>query len=348
MVKSPNPFVPWEETGIIGRKEQQDEFAGFLDSIAGGSSGILLLRGVPGSGKSMLMRKFRADALKRKMFAPYIKAERNDRIDRFTRELSEELESDIEARSAGGEISPQKAEVFRREKSAGTLRGIIGALERATAPAFPGVVFFIDDVDNARKYGDAMRHLANVASEKRGVAFVLSSTRRVSGLPENAKEVFLGPVSEQEFRDYVAKALKKEPKMGDECIKAIYADAGGNPRLLKQSCWMLYDAVRENEKMITKAHYTANMRNIMGFLSRDWFGRLYSTASSQEKTVLKTIARANAALSVTEVSTQMNKPMGPTATLLLRLEAKGHIMKLERGRYQAFSGFYAKFIRERG
>jgi len=340
-MKGPNPFVPWDETVIMGRKQQMEAFSVFLDRVAGGSSGVLLLYGIPGSGKSMLMKLFHAEAQKRGLFAPYMKVEKRDKLDRISKALFSELENEIAAKE------PSRADVLSKEGNTGTLKGVIGALEKVMHSNFPGVVFLIDDLDRTRKSEEMIRNIANVAKEKRKVGFVVSSTKRFEP-PENAETMHLDQVEEQEFHDYIAKMLKKEPKMGEECIKAIYADCGGNPKLLKQVCWILYDSIRENEKMITKAHYVANMRSMISFLSRDWFGKLYATASQQEKIILKNLARAPEPLSVKELAAGLNKGMGPVATLLIRLEGKGHIVRVERGRYKIFSKLYAKFIQERG
>jgi len=347
-MKESNPFAPWDESTIIGRKEQFKAFEDFLNRVTSGDSRILLLRGTPGSGKGMLMRHFQAEALKRRLFAPYIKASRNEKMDRITKELFQELESEI-MDSVDSRIIPEgKANAFIRQSRTGTLRVLINNLWRTLGPSFPGILFFIDDFDNVRKSEEMLRHVSNIATEKRNIGFVFSTTGKFKRIPENVQQMDLGPLEEYEFRDYLAKVMKKEPKMGEECTKSVYRDSGGNPKLIKQVCWIIYDKLKEGEKVIAKAHYSANMRNIMSFLSRDWFGKLYASASAQEKTVLKVLARANKPLSVKETSRQLNKPMGPVATLLLRLEAKGHIVKIERGKYQVFSGLYAKFIKERG
>lgn len=347
-MKGPNPFVPWDETNIIGRKEQFKIFEDFLDRVAGGGSRILLLRGIPGSGKSMLMRHFQEEVLKRKLFAPYIKASRNEKMDRLSKELFQELESEIMDRVDSGTVSEGKANAFIKHARTGTLRVLINNLWKTLGPSFPGIIFFIDDFDNVRKNDEMLRHMANIASEKKSIGFVFSATRKFHKVPENIQEIELTPLEEYEFRDFIAKTLKKEPKMGEECMKSVYRDSGGNPKLIKQVCWMLYDRIREGEKVITRAHYAANIRNILSFLSRDWLGKLYASASPQEKTILKILARSNKPLSVKETARQLNKNMGPIATLLLRLEAKGHITRVERGKYQVFSGLYRRFIKERG
>ncbi len=340
-MKGPNPFVPWDETVIMGRKQQIEAFSVFLDRVSSDSSGVLLLQGLPGSGKSMLMKLFHREAEKRGLFAPYIKVEKRDKLDRISRALFSELENEIAVKE------PLKVNAFSKEGNTGTLKGVISALEKVMRSNFPGVVFLIDDLDCTRKSKEMIRNIANVAKEKRKVGFVVSSTRRFEPL-ENVETIYLDPIEEQEFHDYIAKMLKKEPKMGEECIKAIYADCGGNPKLLKQVCWILYDSIKENEKMITKAHYATNIRGMISFLSRDWFGKLYATASQQEKVVLKNLARAAEPPSIKELATRLNKGMGPVATLLIRLEEKGHIVRVERGRYEIFSKLYAKFIQERG
>ncbi len=347
-MKAPNPFAPWDESTIIGRKEQFKAFEDYLERVTSGDSRILLLRGTPGSGKGMIMRHFQTEALKRKLFAPYIKASRNEKMDRITKELFQELESEIMDKVDSGLMPEGRANAFIRQSRTGTLRMLINNLWRTLGRTFPGILFFIDDFDNVRKNEEMLRHVSNIAAEKRNIGFVFSTTGKFRHLPENVQEMDLGPLEEYEFRDYLAKVLKKEPRMGDECTKSVYKDSGGNPKLIKQVCWILYDKLKEEEKIISKAHYSTNMRNMMSFLSRDWFGKLYASASAQEKIVLKILARANKPLSVKETARQLNKPMGPVATLLLRLEAKGHIVKIKRGNYQIFSGLYAKFIKERG
>jgi len=347
-MKQPNPFVPWDEARIIGRKEQFKSFEDFLGFIESGNSGLFVLRGVQGSGRSSMLRKFREESLHRGLFSPAIRAEKNEKMDRIVKGLFQELENEIMEKVDAGAMPLGRADVFSKQKNVGTPRMLINSLWKTFGHSFAGVVFFLDDFDSVRKNDEMLRHIANVAAERRSVGFVLTATRKLKHLPENTREVELGPVEEYEFRDYIAKSLEKEPKMGEECIKAVYGDSGGNPKLLKQVCWILYDSIRENEKIITKAHYTLNMRKIMSFLSRDWFGKLYASASQQEKTILRILARANKPLSVKETAQQLGKNMGPVATLLLRLEAKGQIVKVERGKYRIFSGLYAKYVRERG
>lgn len=341
MVKGLNPFIPWDENTIIGRKEQFEEFEDFIKNIYAGNSKIIILVGLPGSGKSMLLRHFRSEAHKRKMFSSYIKAEKRDKLDRISKALFIELEGEISA------IKHAEQNVLIKDGNVGTLRGVINILEKSSH-GFEGAIFFIDDIDNTRKYEEIIRNISNVVSEKKHIGFMLSSTRRLAEIPENAKEIFLPPIEEHEFHEYVSKLLKKEVKMGDECIKAVYSDSGGNPRLLKEVCWMLYDGIKENEKMITQAHYNSSIRNIISFLSRDWFGKLYATSSTQERSILKILARSNVPISVKDISIRLNKGMGPVATFLLRLESKGHIIRAERGKYAVFSRLYARFIRERG
>jgi hypothetical protein len=347
-MKEPNPFVPWDESRIIGRREHFKAFEDFLGFVSAGNSGMFVLRGVPGSGKSSMIRKLREESLHHGFFSPAIRAEKNEKMDRVVKGLFQELDNEIMEKADTGTLPHEKADAFSKQKNVGTFRMLINNLWKTLGHSLTGVVFYIDDFDNVRKNEEMLRHIANVAAERRNIGFVVTTTKRLRRLPENTQELELGPVEEYEFRDYIAKSLKKEPKMGDECIKSVYDDSGGNPKLLKQVCWILYDRIKEGEKVITKAHYTANMRNIMSFLARDWFGRMYASASTQEKTVLKILARARKPLSVKESAKQLNKPMGPVATLLLRLDAKGQIIKVERGKYRIFSGLYAKYIRERG
>ena len=171
-MKAPNPFAPWDESTIIGRKEQFKSFENFLERITAGDSRILLVRGTPGSGKSMLLRNFQSEAKKMKLFTPYIKASRNEKLDRITRELFQELEAEIMDRVDSGEISEGVALAFIRQSRSGTLRVMINNVWRTLGRSFPAILFFIDDFDSVRKSADILRHISNITAEKRKVGFI--------------------------------------------------------------------------------------------------------------------------------------------------------------------------------
>ena len=333
-MKGPNPFAALEGGGEIlpGRKDESRIFNGLLEATGAGQSAMILVKGGPGGGKSALLSAFKDEAEKNGMLAPYVKAEKNEDMRAIAGKLSQD------GALLTGTIAKETPDV-----------NLVRSLERMASKRHFGTIVFIDDMDLMRKPESQLPAIWKTLGKSR-VSFVVSITRGLKiALPENAKLMELPPLSEHDANEIVERALKKgPPKMGEECMNSIMADTQGNPRLFKTVCRLIYEKLRDNERVISKGHYLAYLPYIMSMLGREWFGRLYQEIPASEKAILAVLATNDDGMHVSDVAKKLKKPLGPTTALMRRLLDSGQVVKLDRGKYRVFARLYARYAAQRG
>ncbi len=331
MVKTPNPFTPWEEDPrkITGRKEEERLFKSFMNAVSAGQRAVMAISGAPGMGKTILMESFRLEAGKNGMATVYVKTEKNESEGAVAEKIFHEW--------TGFGIT--------RKKLPHDLKQLVEAME--SRQGF-GTVIFIDDIDRMKKAGHAIDELGRIAErhKTRKIGFVLGSGRKLE--IEKAFNIELLPFDEHEARELVEKALKESQiRMGDECLNTILTETNGNPRLFKTICWHIYERIRENEKIISKGHYLAYLPAIMSMLARDWFGKLYQKTPKSQLEILQALAKQPDGMNVSDIARELGKPLGPVTALIGRLMDGGLIVRIGRGRYRIFAKLYAKYILQR-
>jgi hypothetical protein len=338
-MKGPNPFAFMEESpeGISGRRYESGIFNSFADAAAAKQPRVLLISGVPGSGKTLLMRHFRHEAEKKGMLAPYVQAEKGE-----------------SAASIIGRVYQETAllQGFRAGVQPGTFEGLVQALEKGAGGTHFGTLIFIDDLDNLRGWDEAASAIIRLTTSmagKKSVGFVLGSTMELQteAGPETVTALQLKPFDEHEAKEFIDKGLGKEPKMGEECLHSILSDSGGNPRLLKNVCRHIYDRLKDNEKVITKGHYLAYLPYIMSMLSGEWFGGMYQETPASERAILAVMAKSDEGMHVSDIAKALGKPLGPVTALIRRLLDSGQIVRLDRGKYRVFAPLYARYVAQR-
>ncbi|MBD3209935.1 AAA family ATPase [Candidatus Micrarchaeota archaeon] len=338
-MKGPNPFSPWEEApgSIIGRKEETRIFNAFLNATSSKQTGMIVMTGTPGLGKSSLLRYFRQMAEKEGMLAPLVKVEKGENEEAVAEKLHHELA-----------ILPGFA---TRGKGAPSRLDELPDKTKLDKQHF-GIVFFIDDIDLMKKNERAVKKLAETVRKhygKKPFSFVVSSTREFRVRSELVQLIELEPFTEENAREMVEKALKeKKLKMGEGCLKTILADTNGNQKLFKSVCRYIYDRLRENEKVMTKGHYLAYLPYIMSMLSRESFGRMYQETPPAERSILHEIAKNEKGGHISDVAGEIGRPLGQVTALAKRLLDRGQIVRMERGKYRIFSRLYARYVLQRG
>jgi len=337
-MRGPNPFAFIEETpeGVAGRRYEAGIFNNFAGAASAKQPGVLMLSGGPGSGKTFLMRYFRHEAEKKGMLAPYARAERGE-----------------SAPSVIGRLYQETAllQEFRAGASPATFDELVQALEKGDRGRHFGIMVFLDDADNLRRWDEAVRGVAELAASLHGrksVGFVLGSTVAPEAAGDAVTLLPLKPFDEHDAREFVDKALGKEPRMGEECLRSIMDDTGGNPRLVRTVCRHVYDRLRDNEKVITKGHYLAYLPYIMSMLSGEWFGALYQETPQAERRILAVMAKNEEGMHVSDIARALGKPLGPVTALIRRLLDSGQITRLDRGKYRIFAGLYARYVLQMG
>lgn len=331
-IKGPNPFALWEDDpeNIAGRKDESRIFNGFVQSVLSKQGAVLEVSGGPGVGKTALLLHLRHEAEKAGILCPFVKVEKGE---------------------GHGDIIGKIAQDAMLAKGQEKLDLLVRGLEKAAQKSHFGVLIFIDDIDRARKSPEFVKELvAEVKAGwgKRSFGFVIGSTSDTGEESDLVSNIRLGPLDEHGAREFMEKALKKgPPKMGEECLQSLLADTGGNPKLLKIVCRIIYEKLRDNEKIISKGHYLGYLPQIMSSLSREWFGRMYQETPQAEKQILQVLAKNEGGAHVSDIAKAIGKPLGQVTALTMRLLESGQIAKIDRGKYRVFSKLYARYVNQR-
>jgi len=338
-----NPFVIWGLPEIImGRKEEQKIILAFLSNVANGQSWVLLLSGPTGMGKTLLLKWAQKEAERQKFVVVFVSLSGRPGREHIIAELKAKTAGLLKELEESERIKKDSMKNFVKTQATG-FAGFAKAAKKAVDDR--PMVLIINDIDKAKNAQKIVEELSEVAENHNGIGVIVSSSKKLVPLLGNMM-VTLKPVEEQDFVEYINKTTKNTAKIGDECARVVYADSGGNPKLLQFILWHLYEHKREADKIITQAHYNASRRAILSDLANEWFGELYADASEEERKILKELARVDE-MSVTELAKALGKKEGPTATLVLRLLDRGDVVKVRRGTYKLFAPLYASFISER-
>lgn len=348
-MKGKNPFMLWGEDprSIIGRNNELGIFNSFLNAVSSGQPLVVLVSGGPGSGKTLLLRRMLSESERQGLLPPYVKMERGEDgrtlVAKLQRETAAFLRILEEGRLRKGR--PSAIADSLEGRTAGSMQELVRYLSKELRGAVPGILFFIDDFDAMRKSAEAF---SSIAESVRGVSFsigfVVSSSQDFSTADGAVRRMALGPFTDHDITELVNKALGKgPPKMGEQCLQSIIADSGGNPRLVKTICWVLYDRLKETDKIITRGHYLAAMPSLMSLLGREWFGALYGSTPESERAILRVLAEGGD-MHISDVAKKLGKPLGPTTALAKRLLESGQITKVGRGVYRVFSRLYGRYV----
>jgi len=314
-----------------------------MNAVLAKQAGSMIVIGGPGSGKTLLLRHFRAETERNGMLAAYARVEKGENLQEVVRKAYLGI-------AQPGEEPPwsRTRKTARETEKPDSVEKLIAAAKTAGRKHF-GAIIFLDDIDRMRKAEEGFSLITKLAREigmNEQVGFVVSSTREL--MAEGTTAINLKPFELHEAKELVEKALKKgPPRMGEECLNSIMADSKGNPRIIKTVCWYIYDALKENEKVISKGHYLANLPSIMGMLSRDWFDRLYQETPAAEREILAALSKSEDGMHVSDVAKKLGKKLGPTTALIGRLLESGQIVKPDRGRYRIFARIYARYVGQR-
>ncbi len=324
LIRGPNPFAI-EFGELLGRKEEMQLFRGLLSSTTSGNSELMVVMGSFGIGKTALFRAWKVEAEKNGLRTFYVRVNDGD-----------DSENVVEKIVQSG-----------RFENAMNLDSIIMAIEKQSEF---GAVIFLDDCEKMKAEGKNKtlggtlgQFFERVKLTGKHVSLVLGSLVDLDIVGD--KKILLKPFSEHDVREFVEKALKKEIRMGEECLTTITSDSSGNPKMIRTICRCIYEKLRENEKVINKGHYLEQLSYIMSTLSSEWFGQLYQIPEAERKVLYQIAINEN--LPIKEIAQKSKMNNGPANTLAQRLLQRGHIVRLGRGRYRVFSRLYGKYVIER-
>jgi hypothetical protein len=345
-----NPFPLWGEDpeSIVGRNEEIRLFKTYLGSLSDSGRMMVMINGPPGRGKTLLMRRLRRLASKEKFVCPYIRVERRESSDSLMSRLRHETMGFLQAR----EQESTRPELFRKKIQEletvpdASLTQMTDILQDKSG-RIQGAVFFIDDLEKVRNPDAFIAEISEIAREGRGFGIVLSCGIPLGESISGIARFNLGALTRHDVEELVAKGIGKgPPRMGEKCMDSIMADTGGNPRLVRTALWLLFERLRQSDKIITKRHYLAAKPVLIGMLGREWFGRMYNSVPGAERKILMLLAESDEALHVSDISDIIGRPMGQTTALIGRLLRRGQIIRAQRGAYRIFAPLYGQYIKE--
>ncbi|MBI5046176.1 MarR family transcriptional regulator [Candidatus Micrarchaeota archaeon] len=180
-------------------------------------------------------------------------------------------------------------------------------------------------------------------AKENGEKFILSTIHP----PKRFSKIKIGNLREQDLREILSDAFVLEKlKMGEECISTIMKEGNGNPQIIREVLIILYDNLKPQEKIISKADYLSQLQNIMTIVARKKFSGLYQNTPPAQKEILVVIAKAGK-ISVSDIAKKIRKPLGQVTALVGRLVASGQIIKIERGVYSPYAGLYGRYVLQR-
>ncbi len=336
ITKSRNPFIVWgEHSGqLIGRTAEILRFRNFLDAIRSNQTAILVLQGTEGMGKTALLNQFRFEVKKRKVPHVFINAKKGVK----EWELSQQLLKEFRA------VSYEQLSF---------LESIQYVLQKE-----PPFIIFIDNITRPFKLEQMLNEFSNHIAEngisqkhKKGFGLVIATDLNVEG--HDRVKIQLAPLNISSAKEIVQTELNgTDVKIDDACVLSILNDSGGNTRLFKTICWYLYEMLRVNQKVMSKAHYLTYLQSCVNLLSKQWFESIWNKTPHAERKILSVFINSNSKdqtsenseKRVIEISNTLAKPIGQTTALIKRLLDRGQLIRLERGKYDLFSKLYGRFI----
>ncbi len=349
-MKGANPFTPWGAgpREFTGRKPEIEMYGSFLKAIGGNRPEVLLVSGAPGGGKSALLRRLSQESAKAGVLAPLVSAGDGERFPSLLSKLSSELLAYAKEKAGGGALSDR---MLSGLKSAAGGEDMLLSFARMALRHAEGMVLLVDDADRLGKPDELSAFVARImkaaTAERLKFGFLLSFSEGFRGFNAMGRGMRLGPFEEHDLREMVDNALKKgPPKMGEECFRTIISESGGNPLVARTICWVIYDRLPDNEKVITQRHYLTYYPAVMSTLSREFFDRLYLELPASEREVLRAFASAGKPAYISDVARALGKRHA--TTLALRLLERGQLVRVDRGLYRVFTKLYGRYVLQRG
>lgn len=379
-----NPFTPrsgQEPKTFIGRDKELKIFNKVLDTTKRKQYNHFVVLGNWGTGKTTLLKEFRKQAqlqqnlcsfvsvyefTDKNLIAPTLhlltQIPRNlpikyERIKSFTKHMQG---IGITLPIIGGGL-----EIGERKKYEGDTQTLLtqGLLElwKSIKDEVNTVVVFLDDVQNYYAVPEFMSVLKNVLSdeeivEQTGFLFVLATTE--NGWTQFLKKFHpigryfvpvlkLSQFSREQTKHIVEKSLiNSGVSFSKEIFDYIYDYSEGHPYQIQILCSYLYE--NQLNGKVNVGQFDTSITQTIDELGSIILDPLYSAASEQEKTVIKSISSSYRIYSFDEILELVKKEKINKNTLssfLSRLTEKGLLLKVERGKYQIVSRLFYEFLK---
>lgn len=379
-----NPYTPGAGTpppALSGRESQLDQYRLLLGRLSNRRpEQSLLITGLRGVGKTVLLDTFEQIALDRRWFASFTEITSGSQLARIMATMSREAVLDL---------SRSERVKDRGRRALGALKAFAvaapGGVEvRIDVDATPGVA---DSGDLGRDLGDLLIELGETASAaERGVVFLLDEAQFLTkrefealiagmhrasrkqlpvtvvgaGLPllprlageakSYAERLFvfprIGALPPPAARDALAgPAREEEVEFADDALKRIIELSEGYPYFLQQygkHAWLVATFPRVTRDDVEQAH-----RRVLEILDSDFFGVRLARTTEVERRYLRAMAElGDGAVPSGDVSRhagyESTSETGPTRDALIK---KGLLYSPEWGQLAFTVPMFAAYLR---
>ena len=375
-----NPGKPAKPQELVGRGEQIHDFESFLASTTHESPMNMAVVGVRGIGKTSLLSKFEETVLAKNCIAIRIDAEegRFSSVPDLYEEILGSLHAELKRRSFamkwGGKIkdflnsfsfeisySDVGLAIRGKEKNneyvPSVFREKMLELWSNIKTDVPAVVILIDEAEFLEGITGSLMALRNMFSRlaEKGCGYMVVLSGRMT-FHQEMSDLFspltrffhlekLERLTHKDVKKLLDIELSKtNVKIKDICLEKIIDDSEGHPYVVNVMGYILYDKLKEDEKVITLNHYNRYFEDIVRYLSLDLFDGMYRKVADAEKPVLFEVAKAGKEVSMSQIAKNMKIKAGLISTSLKRLTDKNCLLKVKRGEYIIFHKLFRYYL----
>ncbi len=342
-----NPFTP----GInqFGRKNEEARFEELLGRVRAGTAEALAITSVRGMGKTYLLEKFAGIARRSNTLTISTRAQKGEGVGDILKKIANELQRSLEEinETSAMPIGALRLAIFSGKGNAHV------QYEKAYSVLknyFEAIAILIDNAEKLKPgtINELARIVEKLAQENMPYFLVFSYSGGLKITGEKIREIRVPPLRDTEMKKAIEGALKPHGlRMGDECLAAIMADSQGHPLVFLITCWILFDRMRENEKIISKGHYVRNRDAIIDKLGQELFDELYDKASASERNIVVALAQMGEVMRVRDIATYIKSPINTVTTLIARLTEDGVVEREGRGKYKLFNPLFGGYVLKR-
>ncbi|MFH0838597.1 MAG: P-loop NTPase fold protein [Candidatus Omnitrophota bacterium] len=364
---APNPFTPqsgWEPKEFGGRKEEITLFEKKLRAAKTDKIDHMVLLGEWGIGKTSLLKYFKKLAQKMgypSMLCPIGRFTDKDKTIDGINLILEELERTFPYEHTSGTSRKRQARSIQPQT---LLTNKLLSLYKVIASDL--VVILLDDVQNFSKISEVIDIIRLVLSRDEIIQhtkylFVLSST------PEGW-QFFIdkhSPIG-RFFRSKLSLALLSREEVlkiskttlahtgvsfSDDILNNIYAYTKGHPYELQLLSSNLYET-QIQAKVATVQQWAKALSDTLRDLGRDYFESLYRQITERERPLLEILSQQNTPLDIKEIKDLIwadirrykGYPLRDIGSFIYRLEDKGIVKKIARGKYEIFDRMFLEYF----
>jgi hypothetical protein len=373
-----NPQQPARPDFFVGREPEITQFEKYLMQTINGSPMNMAITANRGMGKTSILIKFAEIAKKEKCLVVRLSNYEGNVTDitDFSDFLSSNIKTELLSKKPidgkvqdivnwAKSLTPQiqwndiKLSLEKKQLVQKIFSDRLIKLWDEIKKDFKACVILIDEAESLEKIDGVFQFLREVfqrVSEETNYMVILAGKLN---FPERMSESFsplnrffpvwkLDPFNEKDIQIYIEKKLKTvNVTIDNKAIQLIAEKSEGHPYVLVSMCYIIFDSLIDNERIISGDVTDRAMPKIHCDLAKDFFSPMYHPLTPKAKTVLYKIALNLKELdfSFREACVWTGMERNIVSPYIQELLRKGIINKPERGQYQVFHKLFLDYVK---